>query len=497
MEASGNLRSAMMKLLGDRRVQLSALVALLAGIGIYALRTKYSVLDPDTWWHLKVGEWILRNSALPHTGILSRTAAQRPWVAYSWGYEILLSLAYSWFGILGIGIFGTALTIGVGAAAYGMLRRLSGRFWLSCLLAAITCWAFLFNGAPRPVFFSYILFCVTLTLLFEAQRNGRIQLLYWLPLVFLVWANLHIQFIYGLFTVSLFVGIHLTQKLLSALKINTDFLLPSTLPAMPLVAIFALCYLATVLGPNTYHPYLVVLAYTKAKFPYKIISELQAVPFRLWSNFVELFLAAAGFYAVGWRKKIDAFKLALLVIASIVAFRTMRDAWFLGFPAAACIADFPVGENASFRSDSWREFSLVAAAVILFLFVAAPFTDFNTRALDSAVSAGYPVNAINFLRRGSFSGPLYNNLNWGGFLMWYLPELPVAIDGRNDLYGDDLDELFYNSEFANPSYATDSYLNDAGLVVLESRIPLARTLTTDPRFRLVYQDQIATVFVRR
>jgi hypothetical protein len=107
------------------------------------------------------------------------------------------------------------------------------------------------------------------------------------------------------------------------------------------------------------------------------------------------------------------------------------------------------------------------------------------------------VNAVNFLRRQSFSGPLYNNLNWGGFLMWYLPELPVSIDGRNDLYGDDLDKVFYYSEAAFPSYENDPYLNEAGLVLLDSKLPLAKILSIDPKFRLVYHDEIATVYARK
>jgi hypothetical protein len=81
--------------------------------------------------------------------------------------------------------------------------------------------------------------------------------------------------------------------------------------------------------------------------------------------------------------------------------------------------------------------------------------------------------------------------------MWYLPELPVAVDGRNDLYGDELDPVFYYSEAAYPSYKADPYLNEAGLVLLESKLPLAQVLTTDPRFRLVYRDEIATVFARQ
>ena len=62
-----------------------------------------------------------------------------------------------------------------------------------------------------------MLFCVTLTLVLEAHRTGRVQLLYWLPLIFLLWANLHIQFIYGLFVVGLLLAVNLAQRLAARL----------------------------------------------------------------------------------------------------------------------------------------------------------------------------------------------------------------------------------------------------------------------------------------
>ena len=58
-----------------------------------------------------------------------------------------------------------------------------------------------------------VLFMVTLTLILEAQRSGRVQTLYWLPLMFALWANIHIQFIYGLFLLGLLLGINLLQRL--------------------------------------------------------------------------------------------------------------------------------------------------------------------------------------------------------------------------------------------------------------------------------------------
>jgi hypothetical protein len=484
-----------------RHVQLAALVLLLAGIGTIAFQIKLCVLDPDIWWHLKVGDWIIDHGAVPHTGILSRTAASHPWVAYSWGYEILMSRAYAWFGLIGIGLYGVLLTLAVAYSIYWMLRRLSGNSWLSCIGAAIVCSAFLFNGMPRPFFFSITLFAVTLTLLLEANRIGQTKSLYWLPLIFWLWANLHIQFIYGLFMVGLFVGVNLITRAAAAVGIKLEFLSPPTLPVKDLSLISMGCVLATLIGPYFYHPYQVVHEYSKAKFTYSVIIELQPLSFRGYSHFAELFLTAGGFFAVGWRKKTDLFKLTLMTAASVIAYRTMRDAWFICLPAAACIADaftpHTGDEQGESRSETWLEKLAVASAVAILLAAVANGTDFTERGLDRAISSAYPVNAINFLRRNPVQGPLYNALNWGGFLMWYMPEYPVAVDGRNDLYGDNLDRLFFNSQNAEASYSTDPYLNEAGVVLLGSEMPLAKILSVDPRFQLIYRDDIATAYARR
>jgi hypothetical protein len=481
----------------SRPLQLGVLTVLLAAVGAIAFQLKYCVLDYDIWWHLKVGDWIVEHLSVPHTGILSRTAAGRPWVAYSWGYEVLLSRAYAWFGLVGIGVFGTLLTVAVAYAVYGMARRLSGRIWMALVLTAIACAAFLFNGMPRPFFFSIVLFCVTLTLLLEANQSGCVERLYWLPFIFVIWGNLHIQFVYGLLAVGLFVGVNLAQRCADRLGIAPGFLAAPILPVGKLVVLLAACTIATLIGPNFYHPYQAVYAYGKSKFSYSIIIELQALSFRGISHYLELMLTAAAFFAVGWQKKLDPFKLVLLAVASIIAYRTMRDAWFICIPAVACIASLPLAESQPDRSETWWEKTVVAAAVASVLLVFSTGTDFTPRGLDRAISAEYPVNAVNFLRRNPVPGPLYNNLNWGGFLMWYMPEYPVAIDGRNDLYGDQLDQVFFNSEIAGKSYATDPYLNEAGVVLLDSQLPLAKVLTVDPRFQLVYRDAIATVFARR
>ena len=485
-------------LLRRRGVQLLTLALLLAFVAWRALQLKFSVLDLDIWWHIKVGEWIVAHHGFPHVGILSRTAANRPWIAYSWGYELLLSRAYAWFGLVGVGVFGTLLTIIVAYAVFWMARRLSGKFWMACLLSTVACSAFLFNLMPRPVFVSMTLFAVTLTLTLEAQRIGRVQLLYWLPLVFLVWANCHIQFVYGLCVVGLFTGVHLFQQVAAYYGFVGESVLSSTLPARTLALIFAACLFATCIGPYSYHLYPVIFAYAGSTFPYTFIREFQALNFRAISHYVELLSACAAFFIVGRQKRVDLFKLALLSIASVVAFRTMRDSWFLCIAAAACMADsWGGGELEREPGETVRQKAGLAAALALLLFLFARNTDFNPRGLDDAMSSVFPVNAVNFLRRNPQPGPLYNTFDWGGFLTWYMPDQPVAIDGRTDLYGDEIDTRFFKTQNGDVSYADDPYLNEAQVLLLPKKVPLASVLLSDPRFSLIFQDKLAVVFVRR
>jgi hypothetical protein len=483
-------------LAGLRWLRLLVLAALLVLVGAVAFQLKFSVIDLDVWWHLKVGDWIIQHAAFPHNGILSRSAADHPWAAYSWGYEVLLSRFYGWFNLIGIGLYGTLLTLMVAFSVYWMLRRLSGRFWFGCLLAVLCCYSFLFLMMPRPVFFSIALTCLTLALLLESERGGDTRHMYWLPLIFLFWANLHIQFIYGLAIVALFVGIHIAQRLAVKLGISPGFVVESQLPVGRLLLILSGCALATLIGPYSYHLYGIVFAYSRSQLIYSMIKELQPLSFRAYENYVELFLAGAAFFTIAWQKRIDLFKLALMVMATILAFRTMRDSWFLCVVAAACIADVPV--EASRRDDPETLFELasVFTMVAIGLSIIAPGLEFNTRRLDRTMTTMFPVNAVNFVHQNHMPGPLYNNFDWGGFLTWYMPDYPVVVDGRTDLYGDELNQLLLSTQNGDASYRDNPYLNDAGVVLLRRGDGLVPTLQLDSRFQKVYEDKVATVFVR-
>ena len=183
-------------------------------------------------------------------------------------------------------------------------------------------------------------------------------------------------------------------------------------------------------------------------------------------------------------------------MACVVAFRTMRDSWFLCVAAAACIADARVNEEPR-KSEGGLALAGVFAGAAILLLLLAPGMGFTTRGLDRAISSMFPVDAVNFVRQNQLPGPLYNNFDWGGFLTWYLPEYPVVIDGRTDLYGEELDNQLLATQEGEASYKQNPYLNEAGFVLLRRRDGLVAVLELDPRFRKVYEDQLAAVFVRQ
>ncbi len=481
-----------------RTLQLLALTALLAGVGLISMQRKLSVLGSDIGWHLKTGEWILEHHAFPHSGIFSRTAADRPWIAYSWGYEVLLATGYARFGLVGIAAYGTALTLMVVFSIFWMAQRLSRRFWLAWLLAAACSYAILLlRIVPRPAFFSIALFCVLLGLVFEAQVSGRVQPLLWTPLIFFVWANLHIQFVYGLAALALLLAVNFAQQIAERAHISPSSWASATLPSASLAMIFALCVLATMISPYSYHLYGVIFRYSQAKVSYAMVQELQPFRLRFYANYVQLVLAAGALLALALRKRLDVFKLLLLILASVFAFRTMRDAWFQCTVAVACLADTArAPREAEAQPGRWA-LAAVVPAVALAMFIGARSTHFNEAELQRRIAAMYPAEAVNYLREKQPPGPLWNIFDWGGFLTWYLPEYPVAIDPRTDLYGDELLDRFHLTELGDPGYRDDPYLNEAGVVLVRTNGPLAQLLRNDDRLRQVYQDRIATVFERR
>jgi hypothetical protein len=145
-------------------------------------------------------------------------------------------------------------------------------------------------------------------------------------------------------------------------------------------------------------------------------------------------------------------------------------------------------------------FLLVNWLLLLFVIVAALIRisgPISAQANEAEQAENLPVAADNYLRENEPPGPLFNNYNWGGYIVWELPQYPVFVDGRTDLYGDELLREYLATIFVNSGWRETLDKYDINLVFVESAAPLARNLRLEPGWEEVYRDEMASILVRQ
>jgi hypothetical protein len=120
----------------------------------------------------------------------------------------------------------------------------------------------------------------------------------------------------------------------------------------------------------------------------------------------------------------------------------------------------------------------------------------HNNVLQTEVTDNLPQLAVDEVKARGYPGPLFNNFDWGGYLIWAL-RMPVSIDGRAAFYGDDAFDRSMATWNAQHDWASDPQLKSAGLVIGPVGAPLTQVLRTDQHFKLVYEDKLAAVFVAR
>jgi hypothetical protein len=307
--------------------------------------------------------------------------------------------------------------------------------------------------------------------------------------VYVLWASIHIQFVYGLFLLGVAcVAPFLDRAFGWADSATRDWRRP--------LLLLVLCALATLANPYGYRVYEAVWEAITQPGPAAFIDEMKAMEFRYPAEWAALLLAGAAAFALGRRGRLSAFDVLFLLAASYCAFRAKRDVWFLALAALAIIppvarASIPALEPAPFKV-AIRWLFLALLWITIFAVGVGWSRDLSEYQLREEVNKVFPAEAV---RRMHFWGPVYNPFNWGGYLMWELKER-VTIDGRCGLHGDARILRIGNTWAGLEDWRSDPDLAAAHVVIGESNSVLAALLRGDPNYRLVHQDDLAVVFVK-
>jgi hypothetical protein len=475
--------------------------------------------DCDTGWHIRTGEWIIANGWVPLRDIFSFTKPGAPWFAWEWLSDVLFARLHAIGGLQAVVIFAMLMLAATFGALFLLVRRKSNPI-VAVLITMLAAAASSIHYLARPHLFT-LLFLVLFYAALQQVREGRTRLLRLpilalLPVVSILWTNLHGGFFVGALMVLAFGGGELLRLVFSP---NAADRRPAWLQARAYLLCGLACLAASLINPYTYHLHVHMAQYLRDPWNSLHIVEFLSPSFHHpTAIFFEAMLPLAVATAV-WNVRQGRFTEALLIflwahggllatrnipIFMIVAAPPVAAAiqqWLLRVPdlnvaawlrAAAARFNRVDGETA--QTDSIARLHLVSVLGVL-LVVALLYAPHPPRKFRAEFDPKtYPAAALATLRSRP-AGRVFTHDEWGDYLIYSLyPAHKVFVDGRSDFYGDDFEEKYI--DVLNVKYGWEKTLSGFGVdtILLPPSAPLSGALKESSRWRVVYDDGIALVF---
>lgn len=475
----------------QRAISFPAMLGMLLVGAVFVAGSTFSV-DPDLWWHIRVGQEILSTHHWPTTDPYSFTVAGQPWMAYEWLGEVLLGGIARIAGLQGLMALLIVLASAVILALYGYTTLRSGNskagFVACAVLYALTTPFF----SMRPQMLGYFFLILTLIAL-ELFRQGKPRFLWFVPLIFLLWVNTHGSFIIGLGTIFVYWLAGLKKFELGGIEACQWTAAQRT----RLELVFLLCL--AVLPMTPYGARLAVYPFDMAlSQPVNVanILEWQPMPFNLLGGKIFLVLLLAFFLAqIAFRLTWRAEELALFLFGTAMACLHLRFLiLFVPFFAPLLVTIFARWVP---RYDRKKDIFVLNAALMA-LVIAGIVHYFPSNAqMHKLVAKAYPADAVEYIRQHPMPGPMFNTYGFGGYLVWALPEQKVFIDGRGDIFerGGALSDYLHIANLKPGALAVlDNY--HVEFCLLERDEALTSVLSASPEWKRIYADSVSALYVR-
>lgn len=496
-------------LASEKQARFERLVLVVTFVLIFLMAAR-TPLDTDMWWHLRAGEEMLRSGRVLLTDIFSYTRAGADWMNVFWLADGGMALLYRIGGYLAV------------SAAVALLAATS--MWLAALQsegsAVLKAIALLAGSvvasmvwSPRPQTVSLVLFALVGWVLHQYKWKGK-NYIWALPLVFLLWGNIHGGYPLGLLLVVTMIAGEVFNHLLA---IPTGRVLPW--PSIGRLALVMLVStLAVLVNPNGLDIWVLPVKTFGMEATKVFIPEWASPDFHnltqqtmLW--FLLLIIAAVALSG----RVMDGSDLAALAAFTYLALLSRRS---FGLFALVAVPVFTRSAWAALQNrrvvvpwlarllrpqDAWPEragerlakrifnlaiVALLAAAAFIKIYVVT-----YPALVEHYLRQAYPVDAARWLGEHRSGERLLNEYYWGGYLQWALPGFPVFIDGRADLYGDEFILEWDTLVNAGPGWQELLEKYSPDLVILQPDRLLVKALP-ESGWSLLYQDAQAVVFGR-
>lgn len=403
------------------------------GLLLAALITARTPADPDMWWHLSAGREMLARGEILTRDVFSYTRFGAPCTNAFWLADIGMYLLYRLGGFPALSLamaLLAALTMGI------VYRQMTGPPILRAGVLILATVAAAPAWSPRPQLLSYLLLAV-LNLWLTRWRESAPRRFWLLPPLFALWANLHGGFIWGF--LLLFAG--MVGETLDRLTGRETGFGRRDLRGLALFTLLAA--LAVLLNPNgpaiwRLPFYTVSVSLSIYEWLSPDFHQIQFHPM-LWMLFLLTVALARS------RERPDLAALLQVLGFGYMAFVSVRAVAVYAIIAAPVVARALAGAVSPSLTDRLRGQSLPHPALrrlvngsIIAALAVAVLARAVVLSAPERVEKSYHAGAVAHLRAHRPEGNLFNSYNWGGYLLWALPEYPVFVDGRADLYGDEI-----------------------------------------------------------
>jgi len=480
---------------------------------IFFAMFREGIVDPDLWWHLEAGRWMLRHGRVPSQEFYSYTSAGHEWIAHEWLTEIVFWMLYRLGGMWGLVALQGVMTAAILVLYYFLLLgicRNAGAAAAGAWLVGIACYPFL---RVRPHLFTFFLLGIVFALAFFYTQGFR-RVVWLFPPLMVLWVNLH-----GGYVVGLAAGLALLVYEVGRVLLRRDVAPREAAGrARTLAAAGTLGILAVLLNPHGARMWIYPFEYL-GESPYtQGISEWRAPDFASGEFFGFEIMLLVGFVtlAVSQRRPHLLALAACLVLLhqSLTVLRYIPIfalcfgpvlVWHLSAlpmpralrPArrAPSANGFVVGSAGARGS---RESVLLNVTALAMLPVLLWSVARSGLAEPAVSEKAYPREALAQLDTLGLRGNLFHDYKWGGYLLFHAyPDRRVFIDGRADAYKPGLLSEYLTVSRLKPGW--DEILDRHAVrhILWPAEHALTEALKVDPRWELRHTDPVAVVFSRR
>ena len=468
------------------------------------------ITDPDFWWHLKTGQYVLQTRSIPHTDIFSSFHFGKEWVTHEWLSEVFIFAGYQIFGYAGlIVIFALIISLSF-FICYRTFRGRVGHPYVIGFALLLGAFSTLPTWGVRPQMFSLLFASVFLAIIDNHVRTGGTEKLWWLVPLMICWVNLHAGFAIGLGLIALtIIGV-----MLDGFVAPEDAVASIWSRTRSLTFVLLASVAAVILNPNGLRIYSYPLETLRSHAMMKYITEWWSPDFHepMFQPLAILMLSTFAVMALS-QKRASLRELLLMAVTCAAALRSARNIPFFALVAIPLLAEH---SWLWITGQRWSQFlmrpekretgrgALTKVALNVLVLILIPSTLAFVRVSQAAgkqnltSSENFPVAAADFLTRRQLAQPIYNEYGWGGYLIWRLyPDYRIYIDGRADVYGDAFVEEFLRVHDGGPNWREPLDRQGIRTVIVKREAPVARLLAEDSGWSNVFQDPQAVIFTKK